>query len=425
MTGLGADFRRLWLSSAVSNLGDGVRLTALPLLAAAVTRDPVAVAAVSVAAELPWLLVSLPAGALADRVDRRRLMVAVQLVRMCLAALLTATVLADRSSIAVLCAFVFLLGIGEVVYDAAAPTILPRIVPREQLTRGNARLFGVELGANEFAGPPLGGLLFRLGQAVPFVLDAVSFAASAALLSRLRGTFRPAGAADGPKAGVVRAIGEGFGWLWRNPVIRTLSVVVTFMNLARAMTMAVFVLYALETLDLSAVGYGVLSSAVAVGAVAGSWAAERIRPAAAGPCLVAAVLGHGLTTVAMGATSNPWVAGASSAGFGFATMTWSVLTAAVRQTVVPDRLLGRISSVHRFLSWGSLPLGSLLGGVLAAAYGLRVPFAAGGAAVVLAALVAARTLLGVSALLAGPGGAGGVGGVDGAGEAGGVSGSGS
>ncbi|MEO3852208.1 MFS transporter [Streptomyces sp. B8F3] len=421
MTGLGADFRRLWLSSAVSNLGDGVRLTALPLLAAAVTRDPVAVAAVSVAAEVPWLLVSLPAGALADRVDRRGLMVAVQLVRMSLAALLTATVLADRSSIAVLCAFVFLLGIGEVVFDAAAPTLLPRIVPREQLTRGNARLFGVELGANEFAGPPLGGFLFRVGQAVPFVLDAVSFAASAALLSRLRGTFRPERApdADSSTAGLLREIGEGFRWLWRHPVIRTLSVVVTFMNLARAMTMAVFVLYALETLHLSAVGYGVLSSAVAVGAVAGSWAAGRIRPAAAGPSLVAAVLGHGLTTVAMGATSHPWVAGASSAGFGFATMTWSVLTAAVRQTVVPDRLLGRISSVHRFLSWGSLPLGSLLGGVVAATYGLRVPFVAGGAAVVLAALVAARTLLGVSALLDGPGGPGGPGGV------GGVSGSGS
>ncbi|WBB58129.1 MFS transporter [Streptomyces sp. WMMC500] len=405
MTRLGADFRRLWLSAAVSNLGDGVRLTALPLLAAAVTRDPVAVAVVSVAAELPWLLVSLPAGALADRVDRRRLMVAVQLARMCLAVLLTATVLADRSSIAILCAFVFLLGIGEVVFDAAAPTILPRIVPRDQLTRGNARLFGVELGANEFAGPPLGGVLFRLGQAVPFVLDAVSFAASAALLGRLRGKFRPERApdADSSTAGLLREIGEGFRWLWRHPVIRTLSVVVTFMNLARAMTMAVFVLYALETLRLSAVGFGVLSSAVAVGAVAASWAAERIRPAAAGPCLVAAVLGHGLTTVAMGATSDPWVAGASSAAFGFATMTWSVLTAAVRQTVVPDRLLGRISSVHRFLSWGSLPLGSLLGGVLAAAYGLPVPFVAGGAAVVLAALVAARTLLRVSALLDGTG----------------------
>ncbi|WP_181787549.1 MFS transporter [Streptomyces phytophilus] len=419
MAGLGADFRRLWSASAVSNLGDGVRLTALPLLAAAVTRDPVAVAAVSAAAELPWLLVSLPAGALADRVDRRRLMVTVQLARMCLAALLTAAVVADRSSIAILCAFVFLLGIGEVLFDAAAPTILPRIVPREQLTRGNARLFGVELGANEFAGPPLGGVLFRLGQAVPFVLDALSFAASAALLSRLRGTFRPSGTARTRKAGLGREIAEGFRWLWGDSVVRTLSVVVTFMNLARAMTMAVFVLYALQTLHLSAIGYGVLSAAVAVGAVAASWAAERIRPAAAGPALVAAVLGHGLTTVAMGATSNPWVAGASSAAFGFATMTWSVLTAAVRQTVVPDRLLGRISSVHRFLSWGSLPLGSLLGGVLAASYGLRVPFVAGGAAVVLAALVAARTLLGVSALLdgrSGRGGSGGSGGVSGSGS---------
>lgn len=398
MSGLGADFRRLWLASAVSNLGDGVRLIALPLLAAAVTRDPAVVAGVSVAAELPWLLVSLLAGALADRVDRRRLMVVVQLLRTGLVVLLAATVLADWSSVVVLYCFVFLLGIGEVLFDAAAPTILPRIVPKEQLTRGNARLFGVELGANEFVGPPLGGFLYRLGPAVPFVLDALSFAVSALLLSRMRGTFRPERApdADSSAGGLLREVGEGFRWLWRSPVIRTLSIVVTFMNLARSMTMAIFVLYALELLRLTEIGFGVLSSAVAVGAVAASWAAERIRRSMTGLCLVAAVLGHGLTTLAMGVTSNPWLAGLSSAAFGFATMTWSVLTASVRQTVVPDQLLGRISSVHRFLSWGSLPLGSLLGGLLAASFGLRVPFVAGGLAVVLVALVTVRTLLSVT-----------------------------
>ncbi|MEV0222610.1 MFS transporter [Streptomyces sp. NPDC050704] len=402
MSGLGPDFRRLWLSSAMSNIGDGVRLTALPLLAAAVTRDPVAVAGVSVAAELPWLLVSIVAGAVADRVDRRQLMVVVQLVRLCLAVLLTMTVLADQASIVVLYVFVFLLGIGEVLYDAAAPTILPKVVPKDRLTQGNARLFGVELGANEFVGPPLGGFLYRLGSAVPFALDAVSYAVSALLLSRLRGTFRPErdGDSDPSVGALLRDIGEGFRWLWHNPVVRTISIVVTFMNLARAMTMAIFVLYALQTLNLTPLGFGVLSSAVAVGAVAASWVAERIGRRATGPVLVASVLGHGLTTVAMGLTSNPWLAGLASAAFGFATMTWSVLTATVRQTVVPDRLLGRISSVHRFLSWGSLPLGSLLGGLLAASFGLRLPFVAGGLTVVVAAVVAARTLLGVSALWA-------------------------
>lgn len=98
----------------------------------------------------------------------------------------------------------------------------------------------------------------------------------------------------------------------------------------------------------------------------------------------------------MGATSEPWLAGLSSAAFGFATMTWSVLTASARQTVVPDRLMGRISSVNRFLSWGSPPLGSLLGCALAGSFGLRVPFVVGGLAVVVSGLVAGRTLLGVS-----------------------------
>lgn len=398
MTALGVDYRRLWASSAVANLGDGVRLTALPLLAAAITRDPMAIAGLTVAADLPWLLVSLFAGALVDRTDRRVLMIRVQVVRTVIAAVLAATVLAGSVQIIVLYALVLVLGVCEVLFDVAAPTMLPRIVGKDHLPRGNARLSAAELTGNEFVGPPLGGFLFRLGHAVPFVLDAVSFAVSAVALTRIRGPFRPDHPEGATPKGILADVGEGVRWLWHQPLFRGMTVIVAFMNLARAMTLAIFVLYALELLKLNEIGFGVLTSAVAVGAVVATFIIDRMGWRIAGPVMLLAVLGHGLSTAAMGLTSNPWLAGLFSAAFGFATMTWSLLSSSVRQAFVPDRLLGRVSSVHRFVSWGSLPLGGLLGGVLAAQFGLRAPFLIGGAAVVLVAIVTSRLLLRVSTL---------------------------
>jgi len=405
---LGRGFRDLWRFSLVSNLGDGVWVTALPLLAATLTRDPTAVAGVAVAAELPWLLVSLAAGAIADRVDRRVLMVRVQYARLVAIALFAAAVAAGWMTLPLLYCSVFVLASAQVLVDTAAPTLLPRLVERPALAAANARLFGIEMATNGMVGRPVGGLLSAVAPAVPFVATALSYGGSALLLRRLPGTFRPTvhdsdDSDDSDGSGVRRSmrahVADGLRWVWRQPLIRTITLVVTFMNLARAMTMSIFVLYALELLRLDGVGFGILTSAVAVGAVTGSlvnaWAGTR----AAGPVLVAAVLAHGATTVTMGLTSSPWVAGAASAGFGFAVMTWSVLTASVRQSVVPDELLGRVGSVHRFVSWGAAPLGAVLGGVLAAALGLRAPLVIGGAAVIVAAVVFARSLAAAGAAL--------------------------
>ncbi|MEV4517484.1 MFS transporter [Dactylosporangium sp. NPDC049525] len=356
---------------------------AVPLLAAAITRDPMPVAGITIAAELPSLL-----------------------VRCAIAALLAVVGFTDATHMVLLVAFVLALGVCEVLFDVAAPTILPRIVGKDQLPRANARLSAVELSTNEFLGPPLGGVLFRLAPGVPFVLDALSFAVSAAALQRIRGALRAehAGEHTGKHAGeqggtgvrrMLRDIAEGGRWLRHQPLLIGMTAVVTFMNLARAMTLAVFVLYALEPLRLGAIGFAVLSSAVAVGAVAATFVADRRGWRHVGPIMPASAIGHGATTAAMGLTSNPWVAGAASAGCGFATMTWNVLSSSVRQTVVPDRLLGRVGSVNRFVSRGSLPIG----GLFADWHGLPAPFFAGGLVVVVAALAASRLLLGIGALL--------------------------
>jgi hypothetical protein len=187
---LGPDFARLWTASTVSNLGDGVTLVAGPLLAATLTRNPLLIAALTFAQRLPWLLFSLLSGALVDRLDRRQVMATVDLFRALVMGLLAVAVLLHAASIPLLCTTFFLLGTAETLFDNAAVSILPAVVSKASLTRANGRLLGAQIVTNDLAAPPLGGLLFAAAAAVPFLLDAGSFVAAAALVAAMRGSFR-------------------------------------------------------------------------------------------------------------------------------------------------------------------------------------------------------------------------------------------
>lgn len=270
------NFWKLWAASTISNLGDGVTLVAGPLLAASLTRDPVLVAGVAFAQRLPWLLFSLISGALVDRLDRRRLMVAVDGFRTVLLGFLGLAVLMDFVSIPLLYVVFFLMGTAETLFDTASVSILPAVVPRESLEKANGRLFGAQIVANEFAAPPLGGFLFAIATSVPFFFDAGSFAAAAVFVLVMRGKFqveRPEGASS---TTLWTEISEGLGWLWRNRLLRTLAITLGIMNLTMTATLAIFVLFAQERLGLGPVGYGVLLTSVAVGGFAGSLVAEHL-----------------------------------------------------------------------------------------------------------------------------------------------------
>ena len=274
--GLGPDFAKLWTASAVSNLGDGVTLVAGPLLAASLTRDPRLVAGLVVAQRLPWLLFSLVSGALVDRLDRRRVMVTVDAARSVAVGLLGLAVLADAASLPLLYAVFFALGTAETLFDNAAVSILPAVVPRAQLARANGRLLGAQMVANELVAPPLGGLLFATAAAVPFLLDAGSFAAAAAMAAAMGGRFRverPEGAAPT----TLRAeIAEGVRWLARHRLLRILAVAIALMNFTLSAALSIFVLYAQERLGLGPVGYGALLASLAVGGITASLVAARI-----------------------------------------------------------------------------------------------------------------------------------------------------
>jgi MFS family permease len=368
--GLGGRYRRLWAASAISNLGDGTSAIAYPWLATVLTRDPLLIAGVGVATRLPWLLCSLHAGAIVDRSDRRRLMVATNVARTAITAVVVLLLLLDAMTIPALYAAALLLGVAEVLYDNAAQTILPRLVPADRLERANGNLWGAEQVANQFIGPPLGGLLLGVGLAVPFVLDTVTFAAAAVLVLLIGGTHRatPApGTAPPPRRPLRAEIAEGVRWLWGHALLRTLAVVLGVINLAATLAFATFVLFAQEVLGLGATGFGILSTATAVGAVLGSVTTAAVtRRVGPGPCLIA-TLGAGVgVPLVIGLTSSAVVVGAASVIYGYTVVLWNVITVSLRQSIVPDHLLGRVNSVYRFLGWGGLPIGALLGGALVA-----------------------------------------------------------
>src|SRR6266536_2834104 len=254
---LGPKFWRFWSASAVSQLGDGIRITALPLLAAVITREPLPVAAVSAAVWLPWLFFGLIGGAVVDRVDRRRMMEVGQLARLFVMGGLAGAVFAHAESIWLLIVVAFLVGVGEVFVDTALQAVVPAVVEEARLDEANGRLIAAELLANELVGPPIGGFLFTIAHAVPFVGDAASFGASGVLLATLRGDFK-ATHGDRSPSSAWRDMKEGVSWLFHHPVLRPIAFAIGAINFGVMAFGGVLVLFAREILHVGAVGFGLI-----------------------------------------------------------------------------------------------------------------------------------------------------------------------
>lgn len=381
---LDSRFWRIWVASAISTLGDGVRTAALPLLAATLTRDPLSVAAVSVAQGLPWALFALVSGALVDRLDRRRIMAYTDLFRCVVTAGLVVVVATDRTSVAALCVVAFCLGSAETMFDNASQAVLPAVVGRSTLELANSRLQSVEIITRDFVGPPFGALLFGIAALAPFALDSASFGVAAVLVLTLTGSFRVD--RPGPPTRLRADIAEGLRWLWAHRLIRTLAIMLGVWNVVSAAAMAVFVLFALEELGTTRTGYGLLFTAWAVGGLIGSFVATRvIARLGHARALITSVLVGALSYTGMIVVSSPFLAGGLFLLEGAAVVIWNVITVSARQALVPPELFGRVNSVYRFVGWGVLPIGALVGGLVAQAFGLRAPFVI--AAVTLVAMV--------------------------------------
>ena len=387
---LGRPFWQLWSASSLSNLADGLVKIALPLIAATLTDSPGLVAGVTLAVTLPWLLFALPAGALADRVDRRLAMVTADVVRAAAVAVLAVPLVlrleATAAAIWALYALALLLGTAETVYDTCAQSILPQVVARDRLPRANGRLIAAELTANEFIGPPLGGLLVAAGVAAAFATPAALWAAAVGVLLLLRGSF----SVPREEPTTLRAdVAEGLRYLWRHRLLRTLAAMTGLFNLATNATFAVFVLYAVgpdSTMGLTEVAYGLLFATLAAGSLVGALLADPIiRRLGRSRSLFLGILGGvGIGIPAL--TTNPLVIAAAFLIGGLTNALWNVVAVSLRQRITPDRILGRINSSYRLVAWGTRPLGAAAGGLLGELLGLRAVFATA-AALILATLL--------------------------------------
>jgi MFS family permease len=384
VTRLGSAYWRLWWANAVSYAGDGALVSALPLFAVTVTKDPRLISLVSAAMFLPWLLLSLPAGAIVDRHDRVALMWRSQAVQFAVMGTATVLIMTRVAGIAVLAAAGFLLGCAEVVFSNAEQSALPALVPADLLPRANGNQQVVLTIGETFAGPPLGSALFAVRAALPFGLDAVSFAGSAALLAGLPRTAR----SRTTQSRTTRArsdqrmraqIAEGVRWLAGHRLLRTVALLLGVSNFSSQMGQATLVLLATQTLHVGTRGYGLLWTAAAIGSVLGGLVNPAItRRLGLLPSLTVAMATFAALDAGIGLAPDFAVAAALMACNGFFVTMWNVVTVTLRQRIVPAELLGRVNSVYRMLGWGLMPLGALAGGFIAHAAGLRAAYVVGG-----------------------------------------------
>jgi MFS family permease len=373
--GLPPAYWKLWFASAGSNVADGMFWIALPLLAVQLTSSPGLVAGVVVASRLPWLLFALVAGALADRLDRRRTMVLVNLARAALLGGLAVAAFANVATLPLLYIVAFALGVAETLFDTSAQSIMPNLVDPDRLNRANGRLYAVELTMNQFVGPPIGGFLAAIAIGLAFGAGAAAYLLAAVSLVAIVGSFRPV--REGPPTRMHREIAEGLRFLLQHPLLRVLAVMVGVSNLASSAAFSIFVLYAVAPgpIGLDAVGFGLLMTALAIGNVLGSFIVEPLERRLGRANLLAISMGGFVLTVLAPAltTSAPAIAAIWILG-GLIGISWNVVTVSLRQRIVPDRLLGRVNASYRLLAWGTMPIGAALGGLTGEIFGLRAVF---------------------------------------------------
>mgnify|MGYP003342608171 CR=1 FL=1 len=377
---LGRAYWRLWTASAISNTGDGVLIAALPLLAASVTTDRISIGLVSTAFTVPWLLFALPAGAVVDRSDRRRVLVITDVCRALLVGAVAVVAAVADVQIWMLWLLSLGLGIGEVFFDSTSQALVPSLVAPDHLERANGLRWSAEIAGNSFVGTSMGSILLGVAVWVPFGLDAATFAVAAALAVSLRGALRvaPAAETERPPSTWRADIREGMRWLWSHTLMRNLAIAIAISNLAFAACESTFVLFATERLGVSDDMFGPLIAVVAAGSIgAGLVAGSLVQRMGRRFTVLFVSLAPAVTMLAIGTLPITWWVIAMTTAQAALITIFSVVTVSLRQQAVPAHLFGRVNGVFRWFSWGAMPIGAFVGGVVADVFGLRAPYFAG------------------------------------------------
>lgn len=369
---MGTPFRWLVGSSWLSNLGDGIVLAAGPLLVASQTSDPLLVALAALLQRLPWLVFGLYAGVLADRVDRRTLVIVADLLRVAILTGLALTLVTGVVNVGVVLTAMLLLGVAEVFADTTTGTLLPMVVSKADLGIGNARVMAGFLTMNNLAGPAIGAFLFAAGAAWPFVVQGVCLALAVVLLSRMA---VPALPRPETPSHLRRDVAEGWRWTWGNAPVRTLTLTIVTFNVTWGAAWSVLVLYATETLDMGAVGFGLLTTVSALGGILGSVGYDWLeRHASLATIMRAGLVIETFTHLGFALTTTPWVAMVIMFVFGAHAFVWGTTSRTVRMRAVPMELQGRVGSLYMVGVFGGIVAGQALGGVIAKIWGITGPF---------------------------------------------------
>jgi MFS family permease len=388
---LDGNFWRLFTGAGLTNIGDGLRLAALPLLAREVTSDPALVAGAASAAMAPWLLFSLPFGVVIDRANRKHTIVVANLLRAVGVLWLGLAIVTGTASIPVVYAAAFLLGMAEVLVDTASQAIVPSLVQPALLERANGRLYTADIVGSTFIGPPLGGFLFGIAAAVPFFGSIPLMLLAAVLVGSIKGSYRPD--RTGLSTGPWRELKDGIVWLWVRPLFRLLAAVAGVTNFFLAAVTALLVVLARDHLGLGAFGFSTLLMVLAAGSVFGGLFVERV----AERVHLSRVILLGLSSFAcclavVGLSRNAVLTAGALFCIGIAVMLLNVVTVTLRQSVVPEGLLGRVTSVYRMVALGSIPAGAAVSGIVASVWGISAPFVLGALCLLALAGVTSRTV---------------------------------
>jgi MFS family permease len=370
---MGTSFRWLLGSSWVSNIGDGIALAAGPLLVASQTRSAVLVALAGLLQRAPWLLFGLYAGAVADRVDRRIVVMVADAARALVVGLLCVVIVSGHIDITVVLVAMFLLGTAEVFADTTTATLLPMLVSKADLGIGNSRFQASFIVANQIVGPPVGAFLFAAGMVWPFAAQAVLVAMGVVLIARV--ATPKGGVRDASQTHVRRDIAEGVRWLMAHAAVRTLALVILVFNITWGAAWSVLVLYSLDHLQMGEIGFALLTTSAAVGGLVGAatygWTERHVALATImRVCLLLEVLMH----LGLALTTSGAVALVLLFVFGVYAFMWGTVAQTVRQRMVPTELQGRVGSVYLVAVFGGLVVGQALGGAIAETWGLVAPF---------------------------------------------------
>ena len=401
---LGSTFSKLWTASLASNIADGLLKTAAPLLAATLTKDPIIISLLAALVMLPWLLFAIPIGGLIDRMDRRIAIAAANAIRLLAGATLAITVATGIVNIPILYFLAFVIGAAEVAYDTASQSILPLVLKPEQLERGNARL---EIGAvtlGEFVGAPLSGLLYATAIALPFVSASAGVVLAFILVLLVPVNYAHDLAKVKTKeeiaqTGYLEDLRFGIRYLWEDKILLKLVLFTASVGFFFSATGSTMVLFLTQELDVPEAAFGFVFTGGAIGSIIGSIAAPKVSKWLGRPKAMAiAITTTSLFTLGDGFVPNVYWLYAFMLLGSLSVTVWNVLLMSTYHQIIPNELFGRIHGTRRTLVWGLMPIGSLVGGLLAT-ISLRTPMFVGGAICIILTAFGFRFILSLGRLM--------------------------